>query len=322
MTQIQTVYQQMQKLHAAVLSGEKFATLPKDLFQLMAAVQTVPATAVETTTTTPETIAQLDAVAKLIKDADQPKLEDETLRFLVAQLASNDPRVRDKGAWFALGDLLQNHILADAQVVWLFKRLQAPDMLLDHIEEPHNDAIFKRSFAVMVLSAVVYADRTHYHVLSDEDYQGLVLPLAVYIAMEHDGRGYVEQAGWAHSFMHIANLLDELTEAAPLTRADKVFLMFTAVNAWQRMADALVFGEDQRFALYLTNLASKHQFYAQSLVLALTAWQRRLRNIRPGESLAFWNRWYNRSRLLEACIMRADMPQIVVDYLQKIIDMY
>ncbi|WP_390410213.1 DUF2785 domain-containing protein [Lacticaseibacillus jixiensis] len=322
MDQIQTVYQKMQALHNAVLSGEKFATLPKDLFAVMASVKSVPATAVQAPETTQATLDRLADVAKLIKDAKAPVLDDDTLRFLVAQLGSTDPQVRDKGAWFALGDLLQNHVLSPAQVVWLFKQLQTPEVLFDHILEPHNDAVFKRSFAVMVLSAVVYADRTHYHVLTAQDYQNLVMPLAMYIALENDGRGYVEQSGWAHSFMHIANLLDELTQIEPLKRADKVFLLFTAVNAWQRMQDALVFGEDQRFALYLTNLAGTHQFYAQSLVLALTSWQRRLRNLRPGESLAFWNRWYNRSRLLEACIMRADMPQIVVDYLQKIIDMY
>jgi hypothetical protein len=51
--------------------------------------------------------------------------------------------------------------------------------------------------------------------------------------------------------------------------------MMTALNGWQRMAHPLVYGEDMRFALYLTNLASMHQFYAQSLVMALTAWQKR-----------------------------------------------
>ena len=66
----------------------------------------------------------------------------------------------------------------------------------------------------------------------------------------------------------------------------------------------------------------KHQFYADSLVMCLTAWQTRLHDVRPQENINFWNAWYNRSRLLEALLMRGDLPKVVVDYLQKIIDLY
>ncbi|KRL37635.1 DUF2785 domain-containing protein [Lacticaseibacillus manihotivorans] len=322
MDELATTYHALQQLYDQLIAGKKFVSLPASIQKIMANITPVPATPVIVPSDDMAALQKIQAINARNKKQVQPTLSDDELSFLVDHLGSLQPAVRDKGVFFTLGDWLQGGGATPDQIQWLFKRLQAPDVLYAHILEPDNDAVFLRSFAVMILSAVVYADRNTYHVLSDQDYNDLVLPVATYIALEQDGRGYVENKGWAHTYTHIGNLLDELSDVSSLTRAQKVFLMMTALNGWQRMAHPLVYGEAMRFALYLTNLALMHQFYAQSLVMALTAWQKRLRHVQPQESQAFWNRWYNRSRLLEACIMRADMPQVVVDYLQKIIDAY
>ena len=322
MDELTRIYQEIQKMHAGLVAGERFATLPQDFATLMASRVDAAPTPVIVTSDDEAAIEQIKQITARVKQEKLPQVSDDELAFLVAHLASLNPLVRDKGVFFCLSDLLQANVLTIQQVRWLFKRLQAPDVLYAHIMEPKNDGVFLRSFAVMILSTVVYVDRNRYHVLTKADYAGLVVPLATYIALEKDGRGYVDDKGWAHAYTHIGNLLDELTQVTTLTRAEKVFLLIAVMNGWQQMDVALVFGEDQRIALYLTNLANKHQFYAQSLVMCFTQWQKALQALRPVESVAFWNRWYNRSRLLEACIMRADMPQTVVDYLQKIIDMY
>ncbi|MCI1985417.1 MAG: DUF2785 domain-containing protein [Lactobacillus sp.] len=322
MDELAKTYQALQQLQRDLLAGKLFATLPEQIGKVLDAVQPQAATPVQMPDDDEHAIAQMRVIVSRTKASTKPEISDAELRFLVAHLASRNPLVRDKGAFFCLGDLLQSGAITKTQLVWLFHRLQAPDILYTHILEPQNDGIYLRSFAVMILSALVYADNNRYHALTPDDYHDLVLPLAVYIALERDGRGYVDPNGWAHAYTHIGNLLDELTQVAALTRGEKVFLMTLALAGWQRVTDPLVYGEDQRIALYLTNLASKHQFYAQSLVMGLTDWQRRVRELRPKESQRFWNQWYNRNRLLEACLMRAEMPQIVVDYLQKIIDFY
>ncbi|MFD1484507.1 DUF2785 domain-containing protein [Lacticaseibacillus baoqingensis] len=322
MDELAKTYQALQKVQHDLLAGKIFGTLPQQVGQIMDAVKPQPATPVQTPDDDEHAIARIRVIVARTKASSEPEISDDELRFLVAHLASRNPLVRDKGAFFCLGDLLQSGAVTNVQLVWLFHRLQAPDVLYSHILETQNDGIYLRSFAVMILSAVVYADKNRYHALTPDDYHDLVLPMAVYLALERDGRGYVDAHGWAHVYTHIGNLLDELTQVTSLTRGEKVFLMTLTLAGWQRIDDPLVYGEDQRIALYLTNLASKHQFYAQSLVMGLTDWQRRIRQLRPQESQRFWNRWYNRNRLLEACLMRADMPQSVVDYLQKIIDFY
>ncbi|HAY53947.1 MAG TPA: hypothetical protein DCY46_08235, partial [Lactobacillus sp.] len=50
----------------------------------------------------------------------------------------------------------------------------------------------------------------------------------------------------------------------------------------------------------------------------LKQWQGRLMTMRPQENVAFWNRWYNRNRLLEAMILRNDYPDSIMKFLGDI----
>ncbi|WP_179395645.1 DUF2785 domain-containing protein [Lacticaseibacillus absianus] len=318
----QRVRQQMQGLRDGLLAGKVFTKLPTAIAGVMAGVARQNPTPVVLPSDDIRALARIQTISLRIKNDKEPAVSDEELAFLVDHLASRNPAVRDKGVFFLMSDLFQADAFTAAQVRWLFDWFQSEDVLFAHILEPENDGVFQRSFAVMLLSGLVYADLNRYHLLAQADYQQLLVTLATYVVLEQDGRGYVQGAGWAHAYTHIANLADELTQVPVLTRGEKVFLMATIFEGWQRNSDALVFGEDQRVASYLVNLAAKHQFFAESQVMCLTAWQNRLKDMRPQETLAFWNRWYNRSRLLEALLMRADLPKVVVDYLQKIIDLY
>lgn len=317
-----TTYQAVKNMRAQLLAGKLFKTLPHDLGTLIDGLTPQPATPLVIPADDIAALGRLHTIETRIKQSKHPAVTDAELAFMIDHLASLSPAVRDKGVFFLINDILQLEALNKDQLVWLVKRLQAPDFMFAHILEPQNDGIFLRSFAVMILSGLVYADQNSYHALSAADYDELVLQLATYIVLERDGRGYVDPHGWAHSYTHIGNLLDELTSVATLARGQKVFLMAAVIAGWQRMADPLVYGEDQRIAIYLTNLTTRHQFYAESLVMCLTEWQQRILNVKPRESASFWNQWYNRSRLLTALLMRADLPKSVTDYIQKIIDLY
>lgn len=302
--------------------GKLFHGLPDDLHALIAGVEVAPATPVGLPDDDEAALTKIAAIEKRVKDEKAPQVSDAELKYLIVHLAATAPAVRDKGVFFLLSDLFQADAFTAKQVSWLFKTLQRKDILFAHITEPANDAVFLRSFAVMLLSGLVYADLNRYHLITATQFERLLVNLCAYIALERDGRGYVAGKGWAHAYTHIGNLAEELSQVPSLTRGDKLLLMATVIEGWQRMTDSLVFGEDQRVSSYLVNLATKNQFYADALVMCLTAWQKRLQHLKPKEDLAFWTRWYNRSRLLEALLMRGDLPKVVVDYLQQIIDAY
>lgn len=315
-------FQTMRKLRDQLLAGQIFRTVPDAIDDVMANIVPEAATPVVIPDDDIKALGRIRTIEARVKHTKTPAVSDDEVAFLIDHLASLSPAVRDKGVFFLINDLLQMQAFSGTQIAWMVARLQEPDMMFAHILEPQNDAIFRRSFTVMILAGLIFSDTNHYHVLSAADYSQITLSLSVYIVLERDGRGFVDPYGWAHAYTHIGNVLDELTSVPSLARGQKLFLMLAVLAGWQQMVDPLIYGEDQRIALYLTNLTAKHQFYAESLVMGLTHWQQRLLKMRPQQSARFWNRWYNRNRLLGALVMRADLPKVVADYLQKIIDLY
>jgi len=249
-------------------------------------------------------------------------ISDAEIDFLLAHLAATDPLVRDKGVYFLFNDILQARLLSAAQIKRIFHRLLDPNMLYGHILETKSNAIFLRSFSVMILSGILYVDRMHYHTLQTADLEEVSLKISAYMAMETDGRGYIGTRGWAHAYSHVGNVLDELTESTSLNRANKLFYLTVLLARYQRLESPLIFGEDHRLALAIANLVNKNKFYADYFLLLLQAWQRELMIMRPQENEGFWNCWYNRNRLLQALIIRGDLPQKIQDFLMQIVDVF
>ena len=322
MTQLDTIQTTVQQLRTLLNQGKIFATLPDMLGKVIDSIATESKSRVTIPSDDKTASARIRTIQKRIKQTSDPSVTDDEIAFLVAHLASTKPAVRDKGVFFLFNDLFQAEAFTNEQVKALFKRLQAPDILFSHIFEPQNDAVFLRSFAVMILSGMIYADQNRYHILSKADYLTTVQNIGTYILLERDGRGYVETKGWAHAFTHIGNMLEELSQVDVLPRSEKVFLMAAVVEAWRRIETPLIFGEDHRMALYLSGITNVNQFYSETLLMCLKNWQHTLVNIRPQESYAFWVRWYNRNRLLQALTLRADLPQPITDYIQQIVDLF
>ena len=322
MTQLDTIQTTVQQLRISLNQGKIFATLPDMLGKVITSIATEPKTSLKIPRDDKTAVARIRAIQKRVKQTSDPSVTDDEIAFLVAHLASTNPAVRDKGVFFLFNDLFQAEAFTNEQVKALFKRLQAPDILFSHIFEPENDAIFLRSFAVMILSGMIYADQNRYHVLSKNDYLSTVQNIGTYILLEKDGRGYVPNKGWAHAFTHIGNMLEELSQVPVLPRSEKVFLMAAVVEAWRRVETPLIFGEEHRLALYFSSLTNVNQFYSETFLMCLKNWQHTLVNVRPQESYRFWVQWYNRNRLLQALTLRADLPQPIADYIQQIVDLF
>ncbi|ERL66440.1 DUF2785 domain-containing protein [Schleiferilactobacillus shenzhenensis] len=253
-----------------------------------------------------------DSAAPLPQD-----LKDEDLDFILDQLGSTDLRMRDHGAFYLFNDLLRSHTLTDEQFHYSVAVVSSPEYLFAHILEPESDAMFRRSFAMLVLGTLLFADRNDYHTLTGGEILVILHRVATYALLEQDGRGYVDGKGWGHTWMHVGNVVDELIERN-ITRADKIFLLSAVILGYRDVADGLVFGEDQRLAFSLSSIANKETFYSDYLLLLLKQWQEDLQHIHPQENITFWNRWYNRNRLLTAMILRGDFPDSILRFLNNI----
>ncbi|MCD2256463.1 DUF2785 domain-containing protein [Agrilactobacillus fermenti] len=266
-------------------------------------------------------LARIQAVAVTAKQAGEPVLLDEDLDYLLDHLAALNPQVRDKGVYFLFNDLLHMQAFSDKQLHYVKDTLLSDDFLFYHILEPQNDGVFKRSFSVLILSALLYADRSTYHTFSDAELVAIIDRVTAYIVLEADGRGYIGTKGWGHAYTHVGNVFDEIM-ASDLNRANKLFFLTVFLQGYRHMSVPLVFGEDHRLAMTFSYLANRDNFFAEYFLTLLKDWQASILLVRPQENEAFWNRWYNRNRLLQALIVRNDFPDAIMDYLNEIVTMY
>ncbi|WP_055679686.1 DUF2785 domain-containing protein [Secundilactobacillus kimchicus] len=322
MSQIEDLKHELQGLRVEVNAGKLYKSLGLKLSDLLDTVPVTPKTDVSL----PDDGAGIKGLIlhlnEEIREGTLTRIEDGDLLNLLNHLKSPDPAIRDKGVYFLFNDLMQQKVLTQDQLRLAVRYLSSDQVLFSHITEPENEAVYQRSFAVLILSLVLYADRVSYHVLTADEISAVVDQIACYIILEKDTRGFIGSNGWAHVYTHIGNLLDELADRDSLTRADKLFLMATLIERYKQLDGALIFGEPQRIAGYLAHLTSKNRLYADYLLSQLKRWRQQLIIIQTSENEAVWNRIYNRGRLIEAMIIRHDFNEAIMQYLSSVIDFF
>ena len=260
---------QLDQLRTRLSRGELYQRLPQKVGELIDNLPHEKRTPVPVLKDNKAALAQIKSLRLQIKQKKLTAISDAEIDFLLAHLAATDPLVRDKGVYFLFNDILQARLLSAAQIKRIFHRLLDPNILYGHILETKSNAIFLRSFSVMILSGILYVDRMHYHTLQTADLEEVSLKISAYMAMETDGRGYIGTRGWAHAYSHVGNVLDELTESTSLNRANKLFYLTVLLARYQRLESPLIFGEDHRLALAIANLVNKNKFYADYFLLLL-----------------------------------------------------
>ncbi|CAM3026247.1 DUF2785 domain-containing protein [Lactiplantibacillus plajomi] len=302
------------KIRQDLRAGKVYQSLTR---QLAAVIEQVPA-APSTPVNVPEDDDVLDLVQELrngLADGSLTAISEQQLTHLLSHLGSLNPEIRDRGCYYLLNEALQQQLLTIDQLGQIFDQLVRDDVLFAHINEPENDAVFLRSFAVLLLSVLLYADHAGMTFMTSARRQVLVTQFTVYLLLERDTRGFVGDHGWAHSYTHIGNLLDELVAERQLARADKLLLLAALISQYQRLDTPLIFGEPERLSTYLAAITNKDELYSDYLLLAFKDWHRTMVMQSVPTTEAAWTKVFNRNRLLEAMALHDDFPTMVVDYL-------
>ncbi|WP_318765785.1 DUF2785 domain-containing protein [Lactiplantibacillus carotarum] len=294
-------------------AGELYQSLPQRLGTLIDQLQTTPAT----TVTTPEDDI-LDLVEDLRSGLDAGTLtaiQDDQLQALLDHVGSLNPMIRDRGCYYLLNEALQQQLLTAEQLGQIFDQLVQDTTLFAHIDQPENDAVYQRSFAVLLLSVLMYADHAGITFMTPARLEQVVSQFTVYLLLETDTRGFVGNNGWAHAYTHIGNLLDELADEKELARADKLMMLAALLARYQRLSTPLIFGEPERLSSYLALITNKDELYSDYVLLAFKGWHRDMVMQPSPSSEAAWTKVFNRNRLLEAMALHDDFPTAIVDYL-------
>lgn len=317
--QLEQLMRQLSGLNEQVRNGAVYQSLGTRLGKLMDGIQRRRRTAV---VLPDDQDGVKDVLAELRHQLEQNvpvTLTHEKLTLLTAHLSSTDMALRYQGINFTLYDALQQDALDSTQMAFLLDELSRPDALFSHILEPANTAVFGRSARVAMLAVVLHFVTPDMQ-SHTPDLRRMVILAATYLCLETDTRGFVNQHGWAHAFTAIIDLLTVLAGTEALPRADKLFLMMTLLERVKRLNTPLIYGENDRMAMYLSELANRHQLYADTLLLSLKQWRQQVALHRRPDTIAGWNRFFNRKRLLDSLRLQSELPASLQKYLNSTID--
>lgn len=316
--QIEQVLRELSHLHEQVLSGEVYQSLGPRLGQIMDEIHRHRRTAVALPSDDDGVQETLAALRHQLEENVPVTLTHDQLDNLIQHLSSLDASLRYQGINFSLYDALQQNALDTTQLNYLFTSLRQPEDLFSHILEPANAAVFGRAGRVAMLAVLLHFISPA--TASEQELTSTVIIAAAYLCLETDTRGFVNHYGWAHAFTAATDLLSVLAGNSNLARADKLFLMITLIERIKRLNTPLIYGENDRMAVFLTELANRHTLYEEALLLALKNWRQQVALHRRPDTIAGWNRFFNRKRLLDALRLQEGLPADLKKYLNSTID--
>lgn len=182
------------------------------------------------------------------------------LRALLQNFATTDAELRDKLTYMILA-----HAIIDRETTGRLSANQREALLLTcidnehlfyHIGEAGSNSVFMRSFSLLIIAALLYAD-ARLQQISQEATRKTQTALLRYAREECDWRGYIKGKGWAHSVAHLSDALDEIAQHRYTSPADREALMQT-LTYLATLPEPLCYEEDDRlsFAAYRLIAAS------------------------------------------------------------------
>lgn len=128
----------------------------------------------------------------------------EFVKALLPNFYSTDAQLRDQLTYSIIASTIVTHNrLNNKELETLLHICMDEDHLFYRIGESGSDSVFMRSFAVLVVAAVLKVDN-EFPALPLSVIHKVKVSLIRYAKEERDRRGYVEGKGWAHSAAHVA----------------------------------------------------------------------------------------------------------------------
>uniref|UniRef100_UPI00403F4F95 DUF2785 domain-containing protein n=1 Tax=Paenibacillus sp. FSL K6-0276 TaxID=2921450 RepID=UPI00403F4F95 len=154
---------------------------------------------------------------------------------------------------------------SDAELRELLLILLDEQHLFYHIDSKEDQAVFTRTFSVLVIALILQRNREQ-ALLDSAEFTNVKEALIRYYEEEQDLRGFVHEEGWAHAAAHGADALDELV----LCSESDAAIREEVLAVIQRMLynDQYIFSdeEDERIATIVATIVDHHLLPQQSIV--------------------------------------------------------
>ncbi len=194
--------------------------------------------------------------------ADEFRVDNNAERFELALamarfIGSPDPDLRDGLIYPAFYTwILKHEAFTAVQLHQLLDLAVDENHLLYRLGEKGNDAVFTRSFSMLLLPLLLIAHRKRPY-LTQPEIVSLKETVIRYLEQEQDVRGYIAEKGWAHAVAHAADALDDLALCEEL-RADDLRDILAAIRHKIGTDDyTFVHEEDERMVTAVASLLSR-----------------------------------------------------------------
>lgn len=202
------------------------------------------------TNTVPLKEHELKEVLKAIQSGEK-KWDEENKVFIVksmiVHIGSTDSELRDQLIYSTFCQLIVNNQL-DHGLLGELLDICLSDLLFKGIGENGTDTVFTRSFASLLIAAILYKDNED-NFLSQNMLSKIKDELIDYINLEKDLRGYVPVKGWAHSIAHVADAFDELVKNPKVNQG---FYLDVLKSLWNKIfvsTSVYIHNEDERILI-------------------------------------------------------------------------
>jgi hypothetical protein len=194
-------------------------------------------------------------------EPDMPKI----LQAMTHHIGTTDSELRDELIYSTFARWISNGLLTTAQKNRLLDIALDEDHLFYGVGEQGSDAVFTRTFSMLLIVLVLFAHRQQ-SFLEQQVVQQVLQEVLRYAGLEQDLRGYVEDRGWAHAVAHTADALDELARCNEIEREGLLEILETVRHLVVQAPCVFGHEEDERLSVVVMGALERE-------VLVLSDWQ-------------------------------------------------
>ncbi|KAA1191704.1 DUF2785 domain-containing protein [Paenibacillus sp. B2(2019)] len=217
-----------------------------------------------------DTREQLIIDLQRIEENDYELRSGEQLRdyvkLMLEYIGDPQPKLRDDLIYSTFYKWInEKQWFSDAELRELLLILLDEQHLFYHIGSKEDQAVFTRTFSVLIIALILQRHREQAF-LDSAEFTNVKEALIRYYEEEQDLRGFMPEEGWAHAAAHGADALDELV----LCSESDAAIREEVLAVIQRMLynDHYIFSdeEDERIATIVATMIDRHLLPQQSIV--------------------------------------------------------
>ncbi|WP_445667166.1 DUF2785 domain-containing protein [Paenibacillus sp. FSL E2-8871] len=188
------------------------------------------------------------------------------VKLMLEYIGDPQPKLRDDLIYSTFYKWVnEKQWFSDAELRELLLILLDEQHLFYHIGSKEDQAVFTRTFSVLIVALILQRHREQAF-LDSAEFTNVKEALIRYYEEEQDLRGFMPEEGWAHAAAHGADALDELV----LCSESDAAIREEVLAVIQRMLynDQHIFSdeEDERIATIVATMIDHHLLPQQSIV--------------------------------------------------------